>query len=124
MPRRPPPSSLRLVPGPLPARSVLKHSMPSVPRPTLLAPASSSRGPSPCLRQIPSTEGLPRVDTQGFAGSQSPVMNGGSPVLALAPTQRTSTPKIQRGPWDHSGTIPLPFDVESMITPLKPVALR
>ncbi|PAV24370.1 hypothetical protein PNOK_0143800 [Pyrrhoderma noxium] len=35
MPRRPPPTSLRLVKGPLPARGHAKHTLPSVPRPVL-----------------------------------------------------------------------------------------
>lgn len=31
--------------------------------------------------------------------------------------------QIVRGPWDHSGSISLVFDVESVLAPLKPVAI-
>ncbi|KAJ7074346.1 hypothetical protein C8F01DRAFT_1100209 [Mycena amicta] len=65
MPRRSPPSSLRLVQGPVPPRSyvgcVLRlvtpaddnrvpkfgHTLPSVPRPTFSQPAMVVRGPAP-----------------------------------------------------------------------------
>lgn len=45
MPRRPPPSSLLLVQGPLPSRGQPKHTLPSFPRPTL-SNALRSAGPS------------------------------------------------------------------------------
>lgn len=34
-----------------------------------------------------------------------------------------STSNITRGPWDHSGSIPLAFNVETVLKPLEPVAM-
>jgi hypothetical protein len=31
--------------------------------------------------------------------------------------------KVVRGPWDHSGSISMDFDVESVLAPPKPVAV-
>ncbi|KAJ7445798.1 hypothetical protein B0H11DRAFT_402990 [Mycena galericulata] len=53
MPRRAPPTSLRLVQGPVPPRSLPRHTLPSVPRPTFSQPAMVARGPTP--RQQPSS---------------------------------------------------------------------
>jgi hypothetical protein len=52
MPRRPPPTSLRLIDGPLPSRSVPRHTMPSVPAP-VFQPAVG--GPLPREREKPHT---------------------------------------------------------------------
>ncbi|KAJ7871515.1 hypothetical protein B0H14DRAFT_2345176 [Mycena olivaceomarginata] len=109
MPRRSPPSSLRLWVGPVPARSIPKHTMPSMPRPTWAQPAALARGPSP----------------RPQAGHKE------DPVLAVKFSEIPShllppTPSSQgsmRGPWDHSGSIQLPMDVESLLSPLKPAAL-
>ncbi|KAI6117606.1 hypothetical protein EDD16DRAFT_1588052 [Pisolithus croceorrhizus] len=47
MPRRPPPSALRLFQGPLPPRSEPKHRLPSVPSPTFYPKGALPRQPSP-----------------------------------------------------------------------------
>ncbi|KAI5835615.1 hypothetical protein K523DRAFT_318942, partial [Schizophyllum commune Tattone D] len=47
MPRRPPPSSLRLSGGPTPPRGFAKFAVPSVPRPTFHPPSLMGRGPRP-----------------------------------------------------------------------------
>jgi len=60
MPRRPPPTSLLLVQGPLPSRGKPKHTLPSLPRPTLLPPnLSRASGPS----QIPRAAGRGRSNS-------------------------------------------------------------
>jgi hypothetical protein len=48
------------------------------------------------------------------SGSASPVFAG-----SLTAGRR----KMIKGPWDHSGSISLEFDVESMLAPLEPVAI-
>lgn len=55
--RRPPPTSLRLVDGPLPARSRPKHTLPSLPRPTFHPKVTPMPGPKP-RRRVPSTEDI------------------------------------------------------------------
>lgn len=55
--RRPPPSSLRLVGGPLPARSRPKHTLPSLPRPAFHPKVTPMPGPKP-RRRVPSTEDI------------------------------------------------------------------
>ncbi|KAF7322653.1 hypothetical protein HMN09_00043900 [Mycena chlorophos] len=105
MPRRSPPSSLRLFQGPVPARSVPKagHTLPSVPRPTFSQPATVVRGPEPRQQANHDEikfEALPDLVV-------SPVVGRGS----------------QRGPWDHSQSFPVPVVVERLLTRLEPVAL-
>ncbi|KAJ7684743.1 hypothetical protein DFH06DRAFT_1156500 [Mycena polygramma] len=109
MPRRAPPSSLRLVQGPVPPRSVPRHTLPSVPRPTFSQPAVVVRGPAP-RKQALQTEDP--VLAAKFAEIPSI-------LIPPTPSSRGST----RGPWDHSGSITTPIDMESLLTPLKPVAL-
>ncbi|TRM59400.1 hypothetical protein BD626DRAFT_508210 [Schizophyllum amplum] len=45
MPRRSPPTSLRLAEGPTPARTFAKFAVPSLPRPTFHPPSVMARGP-------------------------------------------------------------------------------
>ncbi|KAJ7929318.1 hypothetical protein B0H13DRAFT_1964827 [Mycena leptocephala] len=109
MPRRSPPTSLRLVQGPVPARSVPKHTLPSVPRPTFSQPAVLVRGPSP---------------RQQARQQEDPVLAAKFteiPAILIPPTP--SSRGSLRGPWDHSGSISTPIDMESLLTPMKPVAL-
>lgn len=110
MPRRAPPTSLRLIQGPTPPRNAPKHTLPSMPRPTF--------HPSPATKQPTVTRSrsatLPSLDI-GLGGESE-----GRLLLTASPA--VSTQKI-RGPWDHSGCIAVVFDVENMLAPLKPVAV-
>ncbi|KAG6874327.1 hypothetical protein C0995_001552 [Termitomyces sp. Mi166 len=110
MRRRAPPSSLRLVPGPIPPRNSPKHRLPSLPPPIFY--------PTPAMKQtatrgrnrsfvLPSLDILPR---------EKGVKADPHPRLAV-------TPKL-RGPWDHSGCITVSFDVENVLAPLQPAAVN
>ncbi|KAJ7771802.1 hypothetical protein B0H16DRAFT_1514779 [Mycena metata] len=109
MRRRSPPTSLRLVQGPVPPRSVPRHTLPSVPRPTFAQPATVVRGPTP---------------RQQALHNEDPVLAAkfdSLPAILIPPTP-TSRGSL-RGPWDHSGPITAPIDMERLLSPLKPVAL-
>ena len=120
MPRRPPPTALRLATGPTPPRSRPKHVLPSVPLPTFhplpISESHSSHAPAPrqTAQKMSRTE-LPPLDIPFLAGGNG---NNASPISA--DSMRAGKPKIIKGPWDHSGCISLEFDVESMLAPLKP----
>jgi len=107
MPRRSPPSALRLTTGPIPSLNQPKYKLPTVPRPTFYRPPAVARGPAPdtiCVK----TPARPRTAADIASPSGSPMSGNGM---------------IMRGPWDHSGSIELPIDVEAMLTPLKRVAV-
>ncbi|KAI0057131.1 hypothetical protein BV25DRAFT_1785881, partial [Artomyces pyxidatus] len=109
MPRRPPPTSLRLIDGPLPPRGRSKFTLPSLPRPIFNPPSTAPRGPVPRARQLPTERRS--VSPQGSVqlGSPSPSSPGGG--------------KLARGPWDHSQSIAVPFDVASVLAAPKPAAV-
>ncbi|KAI0928233.1 hypothetical protein AcV5_005862 [Taiwanofungus camphoratus] len=52
MPRRPAPTPLRLIEGPLPSRGQPKHTLPSFPRPAYHPPVHIVRGPAPRKRAL------------------------------------------------------------------------
>ncbi|KAK0210426.1 hypothetical protein DFS33DRAFT_1293105 [Desarmillaria ectypa] len=101
MPRRPPPTALRLVPGPAPPRNAPKHTLPAVPRPTFYPPHSVGRGPSP------PASGLHCLPMASNCSNSS----------------RPESVKVQRGPWDHSGSVRIPIDVDHLLPLPKPVAI-
>ncbi|KAG7092183.1 hypothetical protein E1B28_008552 [Marasmius oreades] len=106
MPRRSPPTALRLASGPTPPRNTPKHTMPSVPRPAFYPQAAVPRGPSP----------TPRHKSKDWLVAE--FGKGYQPIDVWA----TPAPKV-RGPWDHAGSIRLPFNAESLLAPMKPVAV-
>jgi hypothetical protein len=73
MPRRSPPTPLRLYQGPLPLRSKPKHTLPSVPRPTFVPMVQAGPGPLPRTRV---QESLPVVqfDALRLSYNQLPIM--------------------------------------------------
>ncbi|KAJ8078476.1 hypothetical protein AAF712_001508 [Marasmius tenuissimus] len=110
MPRRAPPSALRLATGPTPPRNTPKHTLPSVPRPTFYPQAAVPRGPSPAPRH---------KSKDGLSLSFAECAEGYQPSIIFA----VPAPMKLRGPWDHSGSISLPFDAESLLPRMKPVAV-
>ncbi|CAL1703974.1 unnamed protein product [Somion occarium] len=143
--RRPPPSALRLVSGPLPARNQPKHSLPSLPRPAFYPKAHVTfEGPKP-RRRVSSGFGIdalplveePTPPTQysipplvipgsmfaergGDSGNSSPTSEGS--VHSRPPSPRTD--RVIRGPWDHSSAIKVQIDVESLLAPPRPAAIN
>ncbi|KIY64905.1 hypothetical protein CYLTODRAFT_81973 [Cylindrobasidium torrendii FP15055 ss-10] len=97
MPRRLPPSPLNLVAGPAPPRSFPKHTLPSVPRPVFY-PAQASAGPAP--------RGTTRT---------APVAFGGGIQIKKH--------IVSRGPWDHSGSIEVNIDVDTLVPLPLPAAV-
>ncbi|KAI0048228.1 hypothetical protein FA95DRAFT_1491300 [Auriscalpium vulgare] len=91
MPRRPPPTALRLVEGPLPPRGRAKFTLPSVPRPIFHPPAVVAHGPVPRAR-LQAKEGAADGGKQGAHGKGQ-----------------------TRGPWDHSRSISVPLDVSALL---------
>jgi len=94
MPRRPPPSALRLHPGPTPPRSWLKHTLPSLPRPAFYPPKLA----------LPDRVALvPESTTQ--SRSSSPVdSSSSSRRSSIDQEEEYQQPqgRILRGPWDRS----------------------
>ncbi|KAI8998897.1 hypothetical protein BD414DRAFT_476364 [Trametes punicea] len=152
MPRRSPPTPLRLHTGPLPPRGQPKHTLPSLPRPAFHGPTPSAHsGPVPRARMAhtdlpalvipePTTvPGLPGVcggplETAGAGGMSSPtsagsvststLMSGGGRSSLESGRRRKRSRECVRGPWDHSGAIQVPFDVGAVLPPPKPVAVN
>ncbi|KAI6036887.1 hypothetical protein BKA83DRAFT_684368 [Pisolithus microcarpus] len=104
MPRRPPPSALRLFQGPLPPRSEPKHRLPSVPSPTFYPKGAL---PPVCARMACTEPTRPSLDISG----SSPTSN---PCCAT---------KRRRGPWDDSSSVDLRVDVDSLLAVPKPVVV-
>jgi len=61
---------------------------------------------------------LPPLDIPFLSGGSWSGSGNTSPISA-----RAERPKIIKGPWDHSGSISLDFDVGSMLAPLKPAVV-
>ena len=134
MPRRPPPTSLKLRHGPLPARGEPKHTLPSLPHP-IFCPTNIVTSLKSALKLRTMSPFHPVSDTETSPASSNgrdsaPV---GSPPstspLGLPPTNPTSSTRIvaplgtskRRGPWDYSVLGPV-LDVDSILPPPKPVA--
>lgn len=120
MPRRPPPSALRLVQGPLPPRYVPKHTLPSLPCPAFQPEASLPRKPlpSPRSRRADSVQltfpNLPPLDAEIATICRS---------ASSTPTSSPTSEKRIRGPWEHSGCINVQVDVGSLLAFPEPAAL-
>ncbi|KDQ60577.1 hypothetical protein JAAARDRAFT_31544 [Jaapia argillacea MUCL 33604] len=138
MPRRPAPTPLRLVAGPTPPRGQPRHTLPSVPRPTFYPPSSVPRGPVTRARtgspDLPSSS-LPlmepdvniRLTHKHLPPLAIPQMNvrpspqgRRSSSTSSSYSSSGSTGDFVRGPWDHSSSITVPVDLESLITIPKP----
>ncbi|PIL23743.1 hypothetical protein GSI_13493 [Ganoderma sinense ZZ0214-1] len=137
MPRRSPPTPLRLHVGPLPPRSVPKHTMPSLPRPAFHGAAptiNTTTGaiPRPRMTHIelpslvipepaaPSTAlTAASLETQAWSGPSSPTS-----AESTRSTTRKKSREFTRGPWDHSGAIHVPFDVGAVLPPPMPAAIN
>ncbi|KAF8556903.1 hypothetical protein OG21DRAFT_506075 [Imleria badia] len=124
MRRRGPPSSLRLVQGPLPPRTQPKHTLPCVPRPVFQPEAFLLRSPAPALRTRQADPShlifpdLPPLSLE-LATICRPSSSGNS-----TPTSSPSSPtKRVRGPWDDSSCFNFVVDVDSILALPKPVAM-
>lgn len=136
MPRRPPPTALRLIEGPTPPRGYVRHKLPSLPRPTWYPPSfvpkaspsrtaiavtiryedsSLSSSANRCRTKVTFPECLSSLGAIDIPGSP--------PSSASSWASSTSSgASSRRGSWDFSHARSLPFDVESVLKPLKPVA--
>ncbi|KAI0362745.1 hypothetical protein OH77DRAFT_81505 [Trametes cingulata] len=145
MPRRSPPTPLRLHNGPLPARGQPKHTLPSLPRPAFHGPTPSFSGPVPRARMV-HTELPPIVipDVPVIPGSGAAIpglftaaetgSGPSSPTSSASSTSslgsggsvsgRKKSREVLRGPWDHSGAIHVPFDVGAVLPPPRPAAIN
>ncbi|KAJ7582511.1 hypothetical protein C8J56DRAFT_954956 [Mycena floridula] len=127
--RRSPPTALRLITGPTPPRSTPKHTLPSVPRPTFHSPSTIPRGPSSPPRRQLTTLPQPGLDSPSDYPTSLFTPTGYDSTTSSTPSSTASfsprsSPKALRGPWDHSGSILVPIDLEHCLTPLKPVLVR
>lgn len=140
MPRRSPPTPLRLHVGPLPPRGMPKHTMPSLPRPAFYGAAPTvnpTPGPIPRPRMthtelpllvIPEPVAPPAAlsaptpaapERQLWSGPSSPTS-----AESTRSTPRKKSREFARGPWDHSGAIHVPFDIGAVLPPPMPAALN
>lgn len=103
--------------------------MPSVPRPAFYTPANVARGPTPRQRQsdVQAMDNFSNQSTLSLPPLVLPDYSSPVDLESTSPLSRSSSrsesPKVMRGPWDHSGCISVPLDVENILTPLKPVAV-
>lgn len=136
MPRRAPPTALRLYDGPLPARGKPKFTLPSLPRPAFQAPAIAPRGPAPRTRQssVTSISSTNSTKSDLSATTLPPLMASADlfdPTATSPSSSQASSPgssfaterKTVRGPWDSSSSIVVPFDVGSVLPPPKKAAV-
>ncbi|TDL27226.1 hypothetical protein BD410DRAFT_782301 [Rickenella mellea] len=136
MPRRPPPTSLRLAQGPTPTRGQPKHTLPSIPRPTFYPSKLSGTyyprvteplgvaPPTLPVTRSPPDGYLPLYCSVSLPGSRRNSSSGeGEGGHDLQRSAGAEPKKTTRGPWDHSGSISLPINVESILTLPKPVAI-
>ena len=140
MPRRQPPTPLRLHVGPLPARGKPKHTMPSLPRPAFQGPLPTvNAGPVPRTRMthtelpvlvIPDLSAPSALATAATATALDPSLSWNSwsgpssPTSAASTASRKRSREFIRGPWDHSGAIHVPFDVGAVLPPPMPAAIN
>ena len=138
MPRRPPPTPLRLVEGPLPPRRQPKHTLPSLPRPAFYPPVAVIQGPVPRPRarsitadmvepalELPLPEDIAsRLSFASVGRRSSTDSDVSSRRSSIASGPPSPAPELKyRGPWDHSSSIKIPFDVSAVLPPPKPAAL-
>lgn len=146
MPRRPPPTPLRLITGPLPTRRQPKHTLPSLPRPAYHLPipvvqgplprprAKSITGPTELTLEIAAPQEFDMLPSRLSIGSMgrraSSDSEMSSPVSASSrgswSESGPSSPVGElslKGPWVHSSSIKIPFDVSAVLPPPKPAAL-
>lgn len=128
MPRRPPPSSLRLHKGPVPSRGGAKHTLPSVPRPVVIpsdvSRATSSR-PAPHSRQSSVATSLSPSSSASISVYSSPEQELNNPWgrpyrrsteralessgLGLPPLPNSSSPsRSRRGSSSNSSLVSTP----------------
>jgi len=151
MPRRPAPSPLRLVDGPLPRRGKPKHTLPSIPRPAFHPPTRLTEGaaprerarsftPEPALpREHTTLSELPPLAIPLLSGSSSPTSSSysGSTVGRRSRTSsessrlsgersRLSMDEVKvHGPWEkHARSFSLPIDINTVVVPPRPVAIN
>lgn len=140
MVRRSPPTPLRLYNGPLPTRGQPKHTLPSLPCPAFCGPAplsssTSTNAPGPVPRARMMHTELPQLHIPDLAipglftaldtgsGPSSPT-SAASSTGSLSGGGRKRSKEFVRGPWDHSGAIRVPFDVSTVLAPLRPAAIN
>ena len=146
MPRRPPPTPLRLHQGPMPSRGKPKHTMPSLPRPVfhLPIPVVTGFAPRPRARSVAKHD-EPALNLQTMTPDQLPNLafpsrlsldsrrsstdSGASSPVSVSSRESDSSPPspasehFVRGPWDHSASIRVSIDISAVLPPPRPAAL-
>ncbi|TCD68227.1 hypothetical protein EIP91_011296 [Steccherinum ochraceum] len=142
LPRRPPPSALRLVQGPLPHRARPKHTLPSLPRPAFYPKIHVPRtGPTPRKRaqealvletQVPAIHlakvKFPELKVPGY-GSESESEGSDSESEGSTWSRRSSIDSVQsverrRSTGDIAGGVAMAFNVTVALTAPKKVAVH
>ncbi|KAH9951496.1 hypothetical protein B0H21DRAFT_285987 [Amylocystis lapponica] len=150
-PRRAPPTPLRLVTGPLPARGKPRHTLPSIPRPafnpaahvvqTGPVPRSRASAPEPVDSYMTPAQLLPFMIpmSRGYSsGSSSPTSAGSgssdgdrsrspSPAERMLRKERThsrsSSTESSRSSV-HSRSASMSFDISTILAPPRPAAIN
>ncbi|KAK7693147.1 hypothetical protein QCA50_002713 [Cerrena zonata] len=144
--RRPPPTALRLVSGPLPARNKPRHTLPCMPRPAFYPKVHAPNdGPKPRRRVNSVTDVLPMVqeaqrlthhslpplmsdtgsyvERGGNSGASSPTLSERSSFSRPSSPPLAEQRAVIRGPWDHASAIKVQINVETLLPPLMPAAI-
>lgn len=121
VPRRPPPSPLRLHTGPTPPRNVPKHNLPSLPRPTFY-PAKAG------FTDLPVGNwglGLLNLSVEDLALPPTPTTRRSIESIRSS-SSLSSSPKSQRvlGPWERSRNLSeTSLNIDSLIRAPKRAAV-
>ncbi|KAH8102884.1 hypothetical protein BXZ70DRAFT_756981 [Cristinia sonorae] len=150
LPRRPPPTALRLVQGPLPSRARPKHTLPSLPRPAFhpkIHVAHSGPAPRKLAKEALTLEKevpqihlaiakvhFPDLKVPGYSSDSDGDSDEESTSGSDFGSRRGSFESVQdnlergrkmiRGPWDHAGSIKVPFDVNAVLPPPRRAAIN
>ncbi|KZT03529.1 uncharacterized protein LAESUDRAFT_335846 [Laetiporus sulphureus 93-53] len=140
MTRRPAPTPLRLMTGPVPRRGAPKHTLPSLPRPAFHPPVRISKGPVPRERAhalvMPEPDAfartLPIAPLRSPTSARSGSTDGCTSRSSSESTRsrRSSSPPFAedlrvRGPWEkHTRAFELGIDISTVVVPPGPVAIN
>ncbi|KAF9504294.1 hypothetical protein BS47DRAFT_1490222 [Hydnum rufescens UP504] len=115
MPRRPPPSPLRLCNGPLPPRGAPRHKLPDLPRPIFIPTCNRPPGSVPSANpiQVPLASAPSSREERSYHGHWSAF--GGGVIVDIAPPPRAVHNPVAI--WGFQAVIGSQFQYSPLILP-------